>query len=105
MLISRHQNQRQNVNIRIANRFFETVAQFKHLGATVTDQNLIQEEIKIIWNLGNACFYSIQNRLCFRLLSKNLKIRIQKTTAVPVVLYGCKTWSLTLREGCLRTGC
>jgi hypothetical protein len=33
-----------------------------------------------------------------RLLSKNLKIRIYKTLIFPVVLYGCETWSLTLRE-------
>jgi hypothetical protein len=33
-----------------------------------------------------------------RLLSKNLKIRICKTIILPVVLYGCETWSLTLRE-------
>jgi hypothetical protein len=32
------------------------------------------------------------------LLSKNIKIRIYKTTILPVVLYGCETWSLTLRE-------
>jgi hypothetical protein len=32
------------------------------------------------------------------LLSKNVKIRIYKTTVLPVVLYGCETWSLTLRE-------
>jgi hypothetical protein len=32
------------------------------------------------------------------LLSKNLKIRIYKTTILPVVLYGCETWSVTLRE-------
>jgi hypothetical protein len=32
------------------------------------------------------------------LLSKNLKIRIYKTIILPVVLYGCKTWSLTIRE-------
>jgi hypothetical protein len=31
-------------------------------------------------------------------LSKNLKIRIYKTIILPVVLYGCETWSLTLRE-------
>jgi hypothetical protein len=29
---------------------------------------------------------------------KNLKIRIYKTIILPVVLYGCETWSLTLRE-------
>jgi hypothetical protein len=33
-----------------------------------------------------------------RLLSKNIKIRIYKTLILPEVLYGCETWSLTLRE-------
>jgi len=32
------------------------------------------------------------------LLSKNLKIKIHRTIILPVVLYGCETWSLTLRE-------
>ena len=32
------------------------------------------------------------------LLSKNLKIKIQRTITLPVVLYGCETWSLTLKE-------
>jgi hypothetical protein len=31
-------------------------------------------------------------------LSRNLKVKIYKTTILPVVLYGCETWSLTLRE-------
>jgi hypothetical protein len=31
-------------------------------------------------------------------MSKNLTIRVYKTTILPVVLYGCETWSLTLRE-------
>jgi hypothetical protein len=39
-----------------------------------------------------------QNLLSSRLLSKNLKIVIYKTIILPVVLYGCETWSLTLRE-------
>jgi hypothetical protein len=34
----------------------------------------------------------------FRLLSRNLKIKIYKNVILPVVLYGCETWSLTLRE-------
>jgi hypothetical protein len=59
---------------------------------------LIQEEIKRRLNSGNACYHSVQNHLSFRLLSKNLKIRIYKTIILPVVLYGCETWSLTLRE-------
>jgi len=32
------------------------------------------------------------------LLSKNLKIKVYRTILLPVVLYGCETWSLTLRE-------
>jgi hypothetical protein len=40
----------------------------------------------------------IQNLLSSRLLSKNVKIRIYKTIILPVVLYGCETWCLTLRE-------
>jgi hypothetical protein len=46
MLLSRHQNGGRNHNIKISNRSFENVAQFKYLGTTVTNQNLILEEIK-----------------------------------------------------------
>jgi hypothetical protein len=64
----------------------------------VTNKNLIQQEIKRRLNSGNACYHSAQNILSSRLLSKNLKIRICETVILPVVLYGCATWSLTLRE-------
>jgi hypothetical protein len=47
---------------------------------------------------GNACYYSVQSLLSSCLLSKNFKIRIYKTKILPVVLYGCETWSLTLKE-------
>jgi len=40
----------------------------------------------------------VQNLLSSRLLSKNLKIEIYRTIILPVVLYGCETWSLTFRE-------
>jgi hypothetical protein len=59
---------------------------------------LIEEEIKRRLNLGNACYHSAQNLLCSRLLSNNVKIRIYKTKILSVALYGCETWSLTLRE-------
>ena len=39
-----------------------------------------------------------RNFVSSRLLSKNLKIKIYGTIILPVVLYGCETWSLTLRE-------
>jgi len=68
------------------------------LGTTLTNQNSIQEEIKSRLKLGNACYYSVQNLLSSRLLSKNLKIKICRTIILPVVLYGCENWSLILRE-------
>jgi hypothetical protein len=40
----------------------------------------------------------VQNLLSSRLLSKNIKVRIYKTIILPVVLYGCETWSLIVRE-------
>jgi hypothetical protein len=45
-----------------------------------------------------ACHHSVQSLLSSHLLSKNLKMRIYKTIILPVILYGCETWSLTLRE-------
>ena len=68
------------------------------MGTTLTNQNSIPEEIKSTLKSGNACYHSVQNLLSSRLLSKNLKIKIYRTIILPVVLYGCETWSLTLRE-------
>jgi hypothetical protein len=75
MLLSRYRNEGQNHDIKIANRCFEIVAQFKYLGTTVTYQNLIHEEIKIRLNSGNAYYHSVQNLLSSRLLSKNIKLK------------------------------
>jgi hypothetical protein len=79
-------------NKNTGNRSLENVSQFKY-------QNLIQEEIERRLNSGNSCYHSVQNLLSSRLLSKNVKVRrIYKTIILPVVLYGCETWSLTVRE-------
>ena len=84
--------------MRIDNTTFDRVEDFKYLGTTLTNQNSFAEEIKSRLRSGNACYHSVQNLFSSRLLSKNLKIKIYRTIILPVVLYGCETCSLTLRE-------
>jgi hypothetical protein len=70
MIMSRHPNSGQNLNIRMADESFQNVAKFKYLGTTLTNQNDIHDEIKSRLNSGNACYYSVQNLLSSRLISK-----------------------------------
>jgi hypothetical protein len=58
----------------------------------------MHEEVKTRLNLRNACCHSLQNLLSSFHVSKNLKVKIHKIIIFHVVLYRCKTWSLTIRE-------
>jgi hypothetical protein len=97
MLMS-HQKIGQKRSIKIANRSFEDVAKFKYLGTTLADQNCMHEETKSRLNSGNACYHLVKCPLSSHLLFRNFKVKIYKTIILPVVLYGCETWSATLRE-------
>jgi hypothetical protein len=71
---------------------------FKYLGTTVTNQNSIHEEIKSGLKSGNACYNSVQNLLSSSLLSKNIKVQVHRTIILPLILFGCEAWFLTLRK-------
>jgi hypothetical protein len=64
---------------------------------TVITQNCIHEEIMRL-DLGKAYCLSVLNLLSSCHPSKSLKIKIYKTIILPVILCGCETWSLILRE-------
>ena len=98
IVMSRDQKAGQSHDIKIDNSSFERVEEFRYLGTTVMNQNFIQEEIKSKLKPGNASYYLVQNLLPSSLLSKNLKSKLYGTIILPVVLYGCETWSLTLRK-------
>jgi len=68
------------------------------LGINLTNKNSIRHEIKSRMKSGHACYYSGQNLLFPSLLSKNLKNKIYRNIILPIVSYGCDTWSLTLWE-------
>jgi hypothetical protein len=97
-LMSRNQKIGQKHSIKIANRSFDVGAKFRYLGTTLTDQNCMHKEVKSRLNSGNACYHSVKSLLSSRLLSRNLNVKIYKTIILPVVLYGCETSSLKLRE-------
>jgi hypothetical protein len=46
----------------------------------------------------NVCYHSVHNLVSSNLLTKNIKTKIYRNIILPVVLYGCETWSLTLKE-------
>ena len=98
MVMSRDQNAGRSHSIKTDNCSFANVEEFIYLGTILTHQNSIQEEIKSRLKSGNACYHLVQNLLSSSLLSKNLNIKISRTIILPVALYGCETWSLTLRE-------
>ena len=96
--MSRDRNAGRSYSIKNDNSYFQRVEEFKYLGKTLTNQNSVQEEIKSRMKSGNVCYHSVQNLFSSSLLSKNLKIKIYISIIMPVVLYGCETWVLTLKE-------
>jgi hypothetical protein len=66
-------------------------------GKNLMYRNSIQQEIERRPKSGNAGYQSVHSLLGFSLLSHNIKFMIYRTIIVHFVLYGCETWSPTLR--------
>ena len=75
----------------------ERVEQFRYFGTTLTEQNFVHEKFRAHCSQGMLAV--IQSRvLSANLVFKKVKIKKHGNIISPVVRYGCKTWSLTLRE-------
>jgi hypothetical protein len=98
MIMSRGLNVVRSHNIKNVNSSFEKVEDLIYLGKILMNKNFLQEGIKRRLKPGNVCYHSVHNLLSSTLLFKNIKIKIYRTVIVSVILYGCKTWSLTMRE-------
>ena len=76
-----------SISIRIDNKSLERVGQFRYVGTDLMNQNSIHEKIKSSLKSSS-------------LLSTEIKIKMYRTIMLPVLLHGCETWSLALREEC-----
>ena len=98
VVMSRDRHAGPQRNVKICNKSFGKLEQFRYLGTTLTNENRIHKESKSRLKSGNAWNHSVQIILSSSFLSKNAKIKIYRTIILPVVLYGCETWSVTLSE-------
>jgi len=96
--MSRDQDAGRSHSSKTDNKSFERVEYFKYLGKTQKNKNYVKEETKNSLKSGNACCQSVQNLVSSSLILKIINIKTYRTVVLPVVLYGCETWSLTLRE-------
>jgi hypothetical protein len=94
MVMPCHQNAGQNHDLLIANKYF--VGKFQVFGK-YSSKSKLHSQTHSRLNSRNACCLSVQSLLSLCHLSKNLKIKVYKTIILPVVLYCCETWPLTLR--------
>ena len=95
--MSRDMHAEKNRNMKLGNKSFEILEQFRYLGTTLTNQNSIQEEIKGKFKSGNARFHSVQNILSSSLSSKNVKNQDTQNCDFACFLCGCEAWSILLR--------
>ena len=84
----------QNSGLEVEGHTFKRIQQFKYLGAMLTQQNEINNEVKARIQAGNRCYFGLTKLLRSRTLSTNLKIQIYRTLIKPVVTYGSETWTL-----------
>jgi hypothetical protein len=85
MVMSRDQHAGRSQSIKTDDSSLKRVEEFKYSGRNITNKNYIHEEIKSRLKTGNACYNSLQNLLSSGMLSKNLKIKINRTVILPMV--------------------
>jgi len=98
MIINQDTGNEGDKNIRISYEVIEKGNKFTYLGTYVTSKTEVAEKIKSRLVSGNACFYSVQKFLTSQLISRKLKMKIYRTVILPVLLYGCESWSTTLAD-------
>jgi len=82
LVMSRYRHARQNHNIKVGNKSFESAEEFEYLETTITYQFSIREEINRLKS-GNTFYQAVRNLLSSSLLFQNIKLKIYRTVVVP----------------------
>jgi hypothetical protein len=93
--MSCEQNAGQNYNVTKANKLSESLARLKYPGTTQMNLYFKYEAIKGRRNSEKAGHYSVRHVSPSCSPYKNIKIKIQRSVTLSLVLYGCEMWSLT----------
>lgn len=88
----------QNHNMKVANKSYVDLENFKYLGPTLTNQNSMHEGIRSRLNSGNTCSHLAHNPQSTNLRLKNINIKIYRGIIILVALCGRATWYFTSRE-------
>jgi hypothetical protein len=80
--------------IKIGEHDIERVQELKYLGTQVNAQNIVKEEIHSRIKQRSVVFYANKSLLGNKLLARKAKIELCKSVILPVVTYGCETWTM-----------
>ncbi|XP_050444050.1 uncharacterized protein LOC126847716 [Adelges cooleyi] len=82
-------------NLKIENNDFEQVKEFRYLGVTLNNKNIMHEEINVRLNAANRCYFAMETLFKSKTLSKKFKEKLYVSYIRPVLTYACATWSST----------
>jgi len=97
MVMSKQSPNEPSISIIVNNIKIGQVERFNYLGSWITTDGRCGKEIRRRINLSKSSFNSTKNIFRERQLSIQLKTRLLKCFVWPVLMYGCKTWTVTTR--------
>src|SRR6476469_375080 len=93
MVVSRNGGERERVNITVEGQSVEQVSKFRYLGSLISEDSRCLDDVKTRIGMAKDAFNK-RKELLTRSIRVDLRKRLVKTLVWPVVLYGCKTWTI-----------
>lgn len=98
MKMSTSEVRRKPDDLKIEDKNFKGVSQFRYLGEIVNNTGSIGAAIKDRIQSGNRAYFANQSLLKNKLISRKTKMKIYRTLIRPIITYGCETWVLTKED-------